>query len=107
MRHSKNITNSVLGSGKSDVTLRKSIYGHIHEDLELQEQPLQTNSGVLNNYLTKVALHPYKIIDRDIEQLKKEGFSEDEIFELTVTTAVASGVGRLNKAMDLLNKLEL
>jgi len=46
-------------------------------------------------YLEKVRLHAYKVTDRDVEELKAAGVSEDEIFEHTVSAAVAAGLERL------------
>ena len=50
-------------------------------------------------YLEKVRLHAYKVTDRDIEALKDLGFTEDEIFEHTVSTAVAAGLERLDAGL--------
>ena len=46
-------------------------------------------------YLEKVRLHAYKVTDEDVAELKRAGFSEDEIFEQTVSAAVAAGLERL------------
>ena len=53
-------------------------------------------------YLEKVRLHAYKVTDRDIEELKAAGFSEDEIFEQTVAAAVAAGLERLDAGLGTL-----
>lgn len=45
-------------------------------------------------YLDKVRRHAYRVTDEDVEQLKRAGHSEDEIFELTVAAAVAAGLER-------------
>ena len=50
-------------------------------------------------YLEKVRLHAYKVTDADIEALKSAGFSEDEIFEHTVSAAVAAGLERLDAGL--------
>ena len=49
-------------------------------------------------YLEKVRLHAYKVTDDDVARLKAAGFSEDEIFEQTVSAAVAAGLERLDAA---------
>jgi len=53
-------------------------------------------------YLEKVRLHAYKVTDRDIDELKSAGFSEDEIFEHTVSAATAAGLERLDAALGTL-----
>lgn len=53
-------------------------------------------------YLEKVRLHAYKVTDADVERLKDAGFSEDEIFEQTVSAAVAAGLERLDAGLGTL-----
>jgi alkylhydroperoxidase family enzyme len=53
-------------------------------------------------YLEKVRLHAYKVTDADVEELKALGFDEDEIFEHTVSAAVAAGLERLDAGMAVL-----
>jgi len=50
-------------------------------------------------YLEKVRLHAYKVTDRDVEALKQLGFTEDEIFEHTVSAAVTAGLERLDAGL--------
>ena len=45
-------------------------------------------------YVDKIRRHAYKVGDGDVEALKASGWSEDEIFELTVATALEAGVSR-------------
>jgi alkylhydroperoxidase family enzyme len=49
-------------------------------------------------YLEKVRSRAYTVVDRDIEALKEAGFSEDAIFEQTVSVAIAEGLQRLDLA---------
>ena len=53
-------------------------------------------------YLEKVRLHAYKVVARDVDELKAAGFSEDEIFERTVSVAVEAGLDRLDAALRVL-----
>jgi len=50
-------------------------------------------------YLEKVRLHAYKVTDGDVEALEQIGFTEDEIFEHTVSAAVAAGLERLDAGL--------
>jgi len=50
-------------------------------------------------YLTKVRDGAYRVVDRDVDELRALGFSEDEMFEQTVSTAVAAGLTRLDAAL--------
>jgi threonine synthase len=53
-------------------------------------------------YLTKVRERAYTVTDEDIQVLKDAGYSEDEIFELTVSAAVAAGLERLEAGLGAL-----
>jgi alkylhydroperoxidase family enzyme len=61
-------------------------------------QPDREAPRELEPYLEKVRLHAYNVTDREVEELKAAGFSEDELFEHTVSTAVAAGLERLDAA---------
>ena len=50
-------------------------------------------------YLEKVRRHAYKVTDRDVQQLKGAGFTEDEIFEHTISAATAAGLERLEAGL--------
>lgn len=57
----------------------------------------------LRPYLEKVTMNAYKVTDKDVDRLKAAGYSEDELFELTISAALGSGLARLEKTMDLLS----
>lgn len=50
-------------------------------------------------YLDKVRRHAYTITDEDVQTLKDAGHSDDEIFEHTVSAAVAAGLERLDAGL--------
>jgi alkylhydroperoxidase family enzyme len=50
-------------------------------------------------YTTKVACHAFKVTDKDIEALKDAGYSEDAIFEITLSAALGAGMARLNSGL--------
>lgn len=45
----------------------------------------------LKPYADKVARHAYRVVDRDLDELRTAGYDDDAIFEITV--AIALGVG--------------
>lgn len=53
----------------------------------------------LRAYVDKVARHAYKVTDRDIEELKAAGYSEDAIFEITLSAALGAGMSRLERGL--------
>ena len=50
-------------------------------------------------YLEKVRDGAFRVTDEDVRELVDAGFSEDEIFEHTVATAVAAGLDRLDAGL--------
>ena len=68
-------------------------------ELRAAAEPEREAPPEFATYLEKVRLHAYKVTDSDVEQLKGAGFSEDEIFEQTVSAAVAAGLERLDAGL--------
>ncbi len=62
------------------------------------ERPAPDGMGA---YLDKVRRHAYRVTDADVETLRASGFSEDEIFEQTVSAAVSEGLRRLDAALEV------
>jgi alkylhydroperoxidase family enzyme len=56
----------------------------------------------MRGYLAKVERHAYRVTDADVEALKDAGLSDDEIFEQTVSVAVAAGLARLDAGLGAL-----
>ena len=59
-------------------------------------------STELVSYVNKVALYAYKTTDEDIEALRKAGYSEDAIFEITLSAALGAGRVRLERGLTAL-----
>jgi hypothetical protein len=53
-------------------------------------------SGPLGSYVRKVAEHAYEITDDDIASLHATNYTDDEIFEATVSAALGAGLFRLD-----------
>ena len=54
---------------------------------------------VLAGYVEKVTRFAYKVTDEDVQALVQAGYSEDAIFELTVSTALGAGLLRLKRGL--------
>ena len=74
-------------------------YDDLIASLREAAQPDRPAPPEFAGYLEKVRTHAYRVTDRDVEELKAAGFSEDEIFEQTVSAAVAAGVERLDAGL--------
>jgi alkylhydroperoxidase family enzyme len=77
----------------------KTAYDELVERLRAAARPERPAPPEMARYLEKVRRHAYKVTDRDVEDLKSAGFSEDEIFEHTVSVAAAAGLERLEAGL--------
>jgi len=50
-------------------------------------------------YVEKIARHAYRVTDEDIEGLRRDGYSEDAVFEITLSAALGAGLARLERGM--------
>ena len=53
----------------------------------------------LDAYLDKVRDASYRVVDRDVSQLRGAGHGEEEIFELTVAAALGKALQPFDQAM--------
>jgi alkylhydroperoxidase family enzyme len=81
----------------------KTRYDDLMTRLRAAAAPGRTAPAELSGYLEQVRLHAYKVTDRDVDELKAVGLSEDEIFEHTVSVAVAAGLERLDAGLGTLS----
>ena len=98
----RDLVESVLTTpGDTDPSLRRAIEAR---SAELGGRPDPSASGgeipkALRAYVDKVARHAYKVTERDINELKRAGYSEDAIFEITVSAALGAGKSRLERGL--------
>ena len=81
----------------------KTRYDELIAQLRAAAAPERATPAELSGYIEKVRLHAYKVTDRDVDELKAAGLSEDEIFEHTVSAAVAAGLERLDGGLGTLS----
>ena len=74
-------------------------YDELIERLRSAAQPERDAPPEFAAYLEKVRSRAYEVTDADVQALKDAGFSEDEIFEQTVSAAVGAGLERLDAGM--------
>jgi len=96
----KHLMDAVLvGPGVADTKLRQAIeefsarYGG--RTGTQADEVLPT----LRPYIEKVAQHAYKVTDEDVQALQQAGYSEDAIFEITVSAALGAGLARLERGL--------
>lgn len=60
----------------------------------------------LAGYVEKVGRHAYRVTDDDVAELQSQGYSEDAIFELTLSAALGAALGRLERGLAALERSE-
>jgi len=88
-------THTVLESkGETDPRVRWAVAHH-----RVIEIPAN-----LRSYVEKVRRHAYRVTDEDVESLKRAGYSEDAIFELTASAALGAALLRLERGLIALHE---
>ena len=91
--------------GKTKVELRRAIEGFA---ARLSGAPREQDNlpGLLREFVTKVAERAYTVTDADFASLKEQGYTEDEIYEITVSAAFGGAVGRFERALEVIREAE-
>jgi len=80
------------------------LYGPGDLDLALRKVACAAGDvpGALGSYVKKVVQDAHGVTDEDIEGLRLSGWSDDEIFEITVSAALGAGLVRLESGLSAL-----
>jgi hypothetical protein len=90
---------SVLeGPGHTDPELRRAVAAYAGELWADGSTEVTLPSG-LEPYVSKVAVASYKVLDEDVDELGRAGWSEDQILELTLAAAVGCGLKALEAGL--------
>jgi hypothetical protein len=89
--------------GKTTAALRRRIEAHGARLAGAERKDEGEIPGELSKYVEKVALYPYKIMDEDVEALKSAGYSEDQVFEITLGATLGASLARLERGLVLLD----
>ncbi|MDX1521110.1 MAG: hypothetical protein R3264_05750 [Anaerolineae bacterium] len=91
--------------GETSPALRRTIESFA-ADLSRTGQAPATIPPELDPYLRKVTLHAHKVTDEDIAALKAAGYSEEALFEITISAALGAGRTRLECGLAALKEKE-
>src|ERR1700682_1764860 len=94
----QNAIEALLGpSGKSDAVLRVAVFEQTRKSAG--EIPAAADNLDLRELVEKIAERPWTVTDEDFSKLRQAGYSEDQIFELTVAAAAGAGVRRFEAGL--------
>ena len=86
----RRVIEKLFAPGKLDESLRRAAY-------EGEDLP-----SPLDRWVAKIAAGGHACSDEDVAAMKAAGYSEDQIFELTLAAAVGAGVKRFDKGLSVL-----
>jgi alkylhydroperoxidase family enzyme len=86
------------GPGETEPELRQAVAAYASE-LWLEGASQVAVPEELRTYVDKVALSAYKVVDSDLDRLRAAGYSEDQVFELTVAAALGCGLRALESGL--------
>jgi alkylhydroperoxidase family enzyme len=97
---SRRLVDAILTTpGETDPTLRSAIEEQSALWSSSSPQQVEKVPQELITYIKKVALYAYKTTDEDIEALRRAGYDEDAIFEITLSAALGAGMTRLEHGL--------
>ncbi|HEX6484505.1 MAG TPA: hypothetical protein VF043_37145 [Ktedonobacteraceae bacterium] len=101
----RRLVHAMLNSpGDTDTTIRQAVEKY---STRVGLSPTSTAGDIpaeLTGYVKKVALHAYKTTDEDIAALRQAGYSEDAMFEITLSAALGAGLARLESGLAALEE---
>ena len=96
----RDLIHRVLNNGiDTQASVRIAAFEHAAQTKEPSPLPSE-----LRPWVTKVTSHSYKTLDRDVDELKRAGYSGGAIFELTVASAVGAGAARYKRGLEALEE---
>jgi hypothetical protein len=99
----QNVMDSILSTpGETPAFLRVTLAQQPAQLYGLPVQHERTLPPEIQTYATKVATNAYKVTDQDIAQLYADGYSEDAIFEITLSVAAGAGMMCLKQGLTAL-----
>jgi hypothetical protein len=99
----KNLCAAILAThGDSQQDLRRTIENYTQRLACDADAPGEHIPPELLAYTTKVARNAYKVTDDDIANLRAQGYSEDALFEITLSAALGAGMVRLDSGLNAL-----
>ena len=98
--YSQHLVEGVLNSpGETDPALRRAIAEQSAQLSLRSPQLVDRVPPALVAYVKKVALYAYKTTEEDIEALRRAGYTEDAIFEISLSAALGAGMTRLERGL--------
>ena len=101
----RRLAHAVLNSpGDTDTSMRHAVEEYYARPGVSLPSTAGDIPAELSGYVKKVALHAYKTTDEDIAALRRAGYSEDAVFEITLSAALGASMARLESGLAALKE---
>ena len=98
--YTQHLIESILTSpGDTDPSVRRAVEALSAQIGGRSTIEMDTIPPELFSYVKKIALHAYKTTEEDIDGLRNADYSEDAIFEITLSAALGVGMARLERGL--------
>lgn len=95
------LLDSILGpGGESDSSLRRMVFGCAAR----RGSPAEIRDPALRAWIEKVASQAYRITDSDLDTLRRAGYSDGHIFELTIAAAAGAAEMRYRAGLEAVDE---
>lgn len=92
---------AVLGAGRrsaTDAALRQAVEARA-ASFGGRAGPLPDVPAALAPFVDRVAQRAYDVTDGDVQALRRAGYAEQAIFEITASAALGAGLARLERGL--------
>lgn len=97
----RRVREAVLGPGRgtaTDPSLRQAVEARA-ASLGSRPGPGADVPGELAPFVDQIARQAYNVTDDDVRALRRAGYSEQAIFEITASAALGAGLSRLERGL--------
>ena len=97
-KHLKKAIDAILSRpGETDLSLRRAVLEHTRAGVGQVPE-------VLRSFTQKIAERPWTVSDEDFAHLRAAGFSEGQLFEMTLAAALGAGLRRFDAGLRALGE---
>lgn len=108
------VRDSVLaGPGVTTAALRQAVHSRATGSIRSEATAPARGAAVpaevpaeLERLVDTVTERAYEVTDQDVDELRRAGYSEDAIFEITVSVALGAGLSRLERGLAALREAD-
>jgi len=96
------VADAIFGSdGHTDRALRRDVGAFVTAIVNGRDvgEAAPAVPEKLRPYLQKLAKHAYQVTDDDLAALRSDGYSEDMIFEITTSAALAAALAQMDRGL--------